>query len=56
MGDTMEAGKLMETDFISLIYKYALVPLSIVFWWFFKKIDYRLERTELSNETIQKEK
>ena len=45
----------MDNDLINLVYKYAIVPMSIVFWWLFKKIDYRLEKTELANTTIQKE-
>ncbi len=45
----------MDSELINVLYKYAIVPLCIVFWWFFKKIDYRLERNELANHTIQKE-
>ena len=46
---------MIDGDLFSILYKFAIVPLSVIFWWFFKKIDYRLERTELSNATIQKE-
>lgn len=45
----------MDNDFINLLYKYAFVPLSIVFWWLFKKIDYRLDKSEQNNYVIQKE-
>ncbi len=45
----------MDNSILELLYKYAIVPLCVVFWWFFKKIDYRLERSELANQTIQKE-
>lgn len=45
----------MDNTLIELLYKYALVPLCAIFWWLFKKIDYRLERSELANQTIQKE-
>jgi hypothetical protein len=45
----------MDNDLLQILYKYALVPMAVVFWWLFKKVDYRLEKTELANATIQKE-
>ncbi len=45
----------MDNSILELIYRYALVPLAVICWWLFKKMDYRLEKNEQANFVIQKE-